>query len=48
MEEQKQFHIQEKDITATQNGLWLRVKNKINWLHGLFLNTVPISMRDSH
>ena len=48
MEKQEQFHIQEKDIIATQNGLWHKVKNKKHQLHGLLLNTVLISMKDLH
>jgi hypothetical protein len=30
MEKQEQFHTQEKDIIATQNGQWCKAKNKIN------------------
>jgi hypothetical protein len=38
--------IQEKDITATLNGLWHKTKNQKLQPHGPHLNTVPISMRD--
>ena len=48
MEEQELFHIQEKDITVIQNGLWHKTKNQKHQHHGQHLNTVQISMRDSH
>ena len=46
MEEQEQFHIQERDIIAILNGQWHKTKNQKLQLHGLLLNTVLILMRD--
>jgi len=46
MEKQELFHIQEKDTTVIQNGLWHKTKNQKHQHHGQHLNTVPISMRD--
>jgi len=48
MEEQEQFHIQERDIIAILNGQWHKTYNKKHQLHGLLSNTVQILMRDSH
>ena len=46
MEEPEPFHIQERDITATQNILCHKTKNQKH--HGLHLSTVQISMKDLH
>jgi hypothetical protein len=35
MEKQKQFHTQEKDTIAIQNGQWHKIKRAKNQLHGL-------------
>jgi hypothetical protein len=47
MEKPEQSHIQDKDITVTQNGQWHKTKNQKHQHHGLLLNTVQISMKDS-
>ena len=48
MEKQKQFHTQEKDTIAIQNGQWHNIKITKNQLHGLPKSIVPILMKDLH
>ena len=46
MEKQEQFHIQETDIIAIQNGQWHKIKRIKNLLHGLLQSIVQILMKD--
>ena len=46
MEKQEQFHTQETDTIAIQNGQWHKIKRTYNQLHGLLQSIVQILMKD--